>query len=53
MKTAKEMTDQELFEELRFLVIMHGERWDVEVLHEFRERFNERHRQGAAGGPDR
>jgi len=34
------MTDQELFEVLRTLVIQYGDSMHVRVLHEFRERFN-------------
>jgi hypothetical protein len=33
-------TNQELFERLRLLVVLHGEKDDVEALHELRERFN-------------
>jgi hypothetical protein len=39
-KSPRQMTDQELFEVLRMLVILHGEVRDVNVLHELKERFN-------------
>ena len=35
------MSDQDLFEVLRTLVILRGNQKDVLVLHEFRERFNQ------------
>lgn len=41
------MTDQELFEMLRALVILYGKKRDVDALHELKERFNAH--QGHAG----
>lgn len=40
MKLASEMTNQELFEVLRMLVVLHGDKQDVDVLHEFKDRYN-------------
>lgn len=40
MKLASEMTNQELFEVMRMLVVLHGDKQDVEVLHEFKSRYN-------------
>jgi hypothetical protein len=39
--TPRQMSDQQLFECLQLLVILHGNHDDVEILHEFKNRFNE------------
>ncbi len=36
----QQSTNQELFERLRLLVILHGTQEDVDALHEFKDRFN-------------
>jgi hypothetical protein len=42
----KKMTDQELFEIMRTLVILYGDEMHVMILHEFKDRFNARQADG-------